>query len=162
MQRPIPPAETEITLTRFFLATRGRIIPRKGERSEQEVSHTPGRKNIATFDSHCVLQWRMIILEERLLPRRCSVAKRRGLVIYRRLLVRACKHKNLVIHINTHTWGQVSRYECLLARYSRDRRALRVAFLRSSADGTDLDERVSVRDFSRAGPSANRSISSDV
>lgn len=24
-----------------------------------------------------------------------------------------CKHKNLVIHINTHTWGQVSRYECL-------------------------------------------------
>lgn len=41
------------------------------------------------------------------------LVKRRGLVIYRRLVVLACKHKNLVIHINTHTWGQVSRYECL-------------------------------------------------
>lgn len=32
---------------------------------------------------------------------------------------RACKHKNLVIHINTRTWGQVSRYECLYCSLDR-------------------------------------------
>lgn len=33
--------------------------------------------------------------------------------------IRACKHKNLVIHINTRTWGQVSRYECLYCSLDR-------------------------------------------
>lgn len=44
----------------------------------------------------------------------------------------ACKHKNLVIHINTRTWGQVSRYECLCC--STDRLGRRQSTPRSFAD----------------------------
>ena len=49
----------------------------------------------------------------------------------------ACKHKNLVIHINTRTWGQVSRYECLCC--STDRLGRRQSMPRSFADDTALD-----------------------
>lgn len=61
-----------------------------------------------------------------------------------RLVVRACKHKNLVIHINTHTWGQVSWYECLLALGSS-----RVSIiLRSFVVDTVLDARIKPTNFS--------------
>lgn len=73
--------------------------------------------------------------------------------------IRACKHKNLVIHINTRTWGQVSRYECLYCSTYRlghrqsfyavlqtTRLSMRVISLRETVHPRIADTKISLKD----------------